>query len=66
MATGTAQQMFFGGQWRPSASGETFAATSPATGEQIGTVPEGDREDARAAIAAARLGGRRVGRADRV
>jgi succinate-semialdehyde dehydrogenase/glutarate-semialdehyde dehydrogenase len=54
MAAGTAQQMFFGGQWRPSASGETLAATSPATGEQIGTVPEGDRQDAQAAIAAAR------------
>jgi succinate-semialdehyde dehydrogenase/glutarate-semialdehyde dehydrogenase len=54
MATGTAQHMFFGGQWRPSASGETFAATSPATGQQIGTVPEGDRQDAQAAIAAAR------------
>jgi succinate-semialdehyde dehydrogenase/glutarate-semialdehyde dehydrogenase len=54
MATGTAQQMFFGGQWRASATGETFAATSPATGEEIGTVPEGDRQDAQAAIAAAR------------
>ena len=29
-------------------------ATSPATGEELGTVPDGDREDARAAIAAAR------------
>ena len=48
MVTGTAQQMFVGGEWRPSASGETFDATSPATGEQIGTVPQGDRDDARA------------------
>ncbi|MGI8506274.1 MAG: aldehyde dehydrogenase family protein [Solirubrobacteraceae bacterium] len=54
MVTGTAQQMFVGGGWRPSASGETFAATSPATGEQIGTVPQGDRDDARAAIDSAR------------
>jgi succinate-semialdehyde dehydrogenase/glutarate-semialdehyde dehydrogenase len=54
MATGTAQQMFVNGDWRPSSSGETFEATSPATGELIGTVPLGDRDDARRAIAAAR------------
>jgi acyl-CoA reductase-like NAD-dependent aldehyde dehydrogenase len=54
MATTSAQQMFVGGDWRPSASGETFDATSPATGELIGTVPQGDRDDARRAIAAAR------------
>jgi acyl-CoA reductase-like NAD-dependent aldehyde dehydrogenase len=50
----TKQQMFVGGNWGPSASGETFDATSPATGEVIGTVPNGDRDDARRAIAAAR------------
>ena len=33
MTTSTAQQMFVGGDWQPSASGETFDATSPATGE---------------------------------
>jgi acyl-CoA reductase-like NAD-dependent aldehyde dehydrogenase len=54
MVTGTAQDMFVGGEWRPSQSGETFEATSPATGEQIGTLPQGDRDDARAAIASAR------------
>jgi acyl-CoA reductase-like NAD-dependent aldehyde dehydrogenase len=54
MATGTAQQMFFAGGWQSSASGETFEASSPATGELIGTVPQGDREDAQRAIAAAR------------
>jgi acyl-CoA reductase-like NAD-dependent aldehyde dehydrogenase len=54
MATGTMHQMFVGGSWQPSASGETFDATSPATGELIGTVPQGDRDDARRAIAAAR------------
>ena len=32
---------------------QTSRSTSPATGEVIATVPEGDREDARAAIAAA-------------
>src|SRR5690242_17967235 len=54
MTTGTAQQMFIGGDWQSSATGETFTATSPANGEVIGTVPDGDREDARRAIAAAR------------
>ncbi|HWF25002.1 MAG TPA: aldehyde dehydrogenase family protein [Solirubrobacteraceae bacterium] len=54
MSTGTAQQMFLAGEWQASASGETFDATSPATGELIGTVPEGDRTDARKAIDAAR------------
>ena len=57
MATGTAQQMFVSGEWQPSASGETFDATSPATGELIGTVPQGDRDDARRAIAAAHEAG---------
>ena len=54
MVTGTAQQMFVGGEWRPSQTGETFSASSPATGEPIGSIPEGDRDDARAAIASAR------------
>jgi succinate-semialdehyde dehydrogenase/glutarate-semialdehyde dehydrogenase len=46
--------MFVGGSWQPSASGETFEATSPATGEVIATVPQGDRADATRAIEAAR------------
>jgi acyl-CoA reductase-like NAD-dependent aldehyde dehydrogenase len=54
MVVSTAQAMFIGGQWRESASGETFAARSPATGDTLGLVPQGDREDARVAIAAAR------------
>ncbi len=54
MATQTVQQMFVGGDWQPSASGETFEATSPATGEPIATVPQGDRVDATRAIEAAR------------
>ncbi|MGA9858541.1 MAG: aldehyde dehydrogenase family protein [Solirubrobacteraceae bacterium] len=54
MATGTEHQMFIGGGWRPAATGESSTATSPATGETIGTVPSGDSEDARAAIGAAR------------
>jgi acyl-CoA reductase-like NAD-dependent aldehyde dehydrogenase len=54
MATATAQEMFVAGAWQSSASGETFESISPATGELIGTVPLGDRDDARRAIDAAR------------
>jgi acyl-CoA reductase-like NAD-dependent aldehyde dehydrogenase len=50
----TNRAMFVGGEWRPSQTGATTVATSPATGEALGTVPEGDRDDARAAIVAAR------------
>jgi succinate-semialdehyde dehydrogenase/glutarate-semialdehyde dehydrogenase len=45
--------MVIGGAWAESESGARFEATSPATGEALGTVPEGTREDARRAIAAA-------------
>jgi succinate-semialdehyde dehydrogenase/glutarate-semialdehyde dehydrogenase len=54
MTTLTQLDMFIGGEWRPSISGETVTAFSPATGETIGTVPEGDRQDARLAIDRAR------------
>jgi acyl-CoA reductase-like NAD-dependent aldehyde dehydrogenase len=45
--------MVIGGAWEESESGARFEATSPATGELLGTVPEGTRVDARRAIAAA-------------
>ncbi len=45
--------MFVDGSWVASASGETFTAESPATGEAIGEVPRGDRDDARRAVDAA-------------
>ena len=45
--------MYIDGDWRDAASGATVEATSPATGESLGQVAEGDREDARRAIAAA-------------
>jgi len=50
---GDRPKMFVGGTWVDSESGKVFEATSPSTGEVIGTVPEGTREDARRAIAAA-------------
>jgi len=47
-------ELFVAGEWGPSATGETFAATSPATGEEIAAVAQGDRADVARAIAAAR------------
>jgi len=46
-------KMLIGGEWVDSVSGATFEATSPSTGEMIARVPEGAREDAQRAIAAA-------------
>ncbi len=48
-----ASEMFIAGAWAGAASGETFTADSPATGEAIAEVPKGGRDDARRAIAAA-------------
>ncbi len=46
-------RMFIDGEWCDAASGATIEATSPATGESLGPVAEGGRDDARRAIAAA-------------
>ncbi len=46
-------QMTIGGEWVDSESGERFDVFSPVTGEKIGSVPEGTREDVRRAVAAA-------------
>jgi succinate-semialdehyde dehydrogenase/glutarate-semialdehyde dehydrogenase len=45
--------MYVAGEWSPGGSGARIEATSPATGEAIGTVPEGTREDVRRAVDAA-------------
>src|SRR5476651_1351841 len=45
--------MFVDGRWTGALSGGTFTADSPATGEAIGEVPLGAREDAQLAIGAA-------------
>jgi succinate-semialdehyde dehydrogenase/glutarate-semialdehyde dehydrogenase len=45
--------MHINGEWVGARSGKTFEATSPSTGTVIGTLPEGEREDARVAIDAA-------------
>jgi acyl-CoA reductase-like NAD-dependent aldehyde dehydrogenase len=46
-------RMFVAGEWRDALSGGSERATSPATGDDLGTVAWGDREDARLAIDAA-------------
>jgi acyl-CoA reductase-like NAD-dependent aldehyde dehydrogenase len=45
--------MFIDGEWCDAAGGASVEATSPATGESLGPVAEGGRDDARRAIAAA-------------
>ena len=45
--------MYLAGEWATGESEARMEATSPATGEQIGTVPEGTRADVGRAIAAA-------------
>ena len=45
--------MVIGGAWVESDGGARLEATSPATGESLGTVPEGTRDDAGKAIASA-------------
>jgi succinate-semialdehyde dehydrogenase/glutarate-semialdehyde dehydrogenase len=46
-------KMFIGGKWVDSQSGETFDASSPATGEVIASIPKGNRVDAAQAVEAA-------------
>ena len=53
--------MYIAGEWVESESGERMEATSPATGESLGTLPEGTREDAERAIAAANAALARLG-----
>ena len=50
--------MVIGGAWAESESGARMEAASPATGETIGTVPEGTRADAQRAIVAANAASR--------
>ena len=48
------REMFIGGEWVPSASGETQDILNPATGGVIAAVPKGSQEDVDRAVAAAR------------
>ncbi|BCP08109.1 MULTISPECIES: NAD-dependent succinate-semialdehyde dehydrogenase [Mycobacterium avium complex (MAC)] len=45
--------MYIAGEWRSALSGRIFDSTNPASGAVLGTVPDGDHADARAAIDAA-------------
>jgi acyl-CoA reductase-like NAD-dependent aldehyde dehydrogenase len=47
-------KMFIGGQWVNAASGKTYTAVNPATGEEIARIPLGDKADVDKAVAAAR------------
>jgi acyl-CoA reductase-like NAD-dependent aldehyde dehydrogenase len=53
--------MVIGGDWVESESGERLEATSPSSGETIGSVPAGTRGDAQRAIAAANAAWREWG-----
>ena len=45
--------MFINGEWCEAASGRAFEVTDPATGEVIGSMPDGDASDATRAVGAA-------------
>ena len=45
--------MYINGEWSESTSGKKFESINPATGEVLGTVPDGGAEDAAAAVDAA-------------
>jgi acyl-CoA reductase-like NAD-dependent aldehyde dehydrogenase len=47
-------RMLIGGEWVDAGSGATTPVTNPFDGTLLGTVPKGNREDARRAIDAAR------------
>ena len=49
-----ATQLYINGEWVDAKSGETFPTFAPSTGEQIDDVAKAGREDAQAAIQAAR------------
>jgi succinate-semialdehyde dehydrogenase/glutarate-semialdehyde dehydrogenase len=52
------EQLLIGGEWREATGGDRFDVTNPATGEVVGSVPDGTAADVAAAIdaAAAALG----------
>lgn len=51
--TSTPRGHFIGGAWVDPLAGRTFPSRSPATGEVLAQLADGDRDDARRAIAAA-------------
>ena len=57
-------RMLIDGVWTDAEDGAEFEATSPSTGEVVGTVAEGTRGDAQRAIEAANRAAPGVGGAD--
>ena len=51
--TGKDEQLLIGGQWVAAGSDERFDVANPATGEIVGTIPDGSEGDVKAAIDAA-------------
>ena len=49
----TQQQLLIGGTWTGASSGATYEQAFPFTGEQVGAAAAANRDDARAAVAAA-------------
>ncbi|QQG48830.1 MAG: aldehyde dehydrogenase family protein [archaeon] len=47
-------QMFIGGKWVPSRSGQTYSVLNPALGSQLAAVSKGGAQDADAAVEAAK------------
>jgi aldehyde dehydrogenase (NAD+) len=47
-------QLYIDGEWRDATGGETFPSINPSNEEVIANIPKGTREDAQAAISAAR------------
>src|SRR2546425_5289282 len=47
-------QIYVNGEWRDASSGETFPSINPSNEEEVARVARGTREDAQAAIRAAR------------
>ncbi len=45
--------VYIDGEWQPSAGGETFLSTNPATGEPLASMAKGTAADVRAAVKAA-------------
>ena len=51
--TGQDEQLLIGGRWVDAEAGQRFDVTNPATGDVVGSVPNGSAGDVQAAIAAA-------------
>jgi betaine-aldehyde dehydrogenase len=50
------RELFYGGRWHEGAAGGTLEVESPATGESLGRIADGDAGDVDAVVTAARAG----------